>query len=233
MLAAKHLLPISLFVLALAVGCSREEPAAASAKPPATVSFTPAAAGTMGAVASANGDVAETNAVITLVDLAGLEPGLVARIGAQLRLDLFVDVADVTGGSVATTEPAALLACRATPRPVFCRVVFWRGASDLYEGLRLLPDAKVVLVDVTPLLADGADTAKLEWRLIRQAARGSGLLLGLDYTPIPQCTLRRINSLKELDALSRNFSPPAHGKFQELIQFEGATLVDPMGGVVE
>ncbi len=216
--------------LALAAGCSREEPAAAQAKPPETVSLAPAASG---AVATAVGNVAETNAAITLVDLAGLEPGLVARICAQLRLDLFVHVADVNGGSVAKTEPAALLGCRSTPRPVFCRVVFWRGESDLYEGLRLLPDAKVVLVDVTPLLADGADNAKLEWRLIRQAARGTGLLLGLEYVAGPPCTLKRIRSLKELDALSRNFSPPAQGKFRQLIQLAGAHLIDFSDAVEE
>jgi hypothetical protein len=42
----------------------------------------------------------------------------------------------------------------------------------------------------------------------------------------PPCALKRIGSLKELDALSSNFSPPAQGKFRQLIQLEGVEILD-------
>ena len=169
--------------------------------------------------------VAAPQPVILLVAATPLDAAAVEGIRASMQTDLSVVVGH-SAVAASATDAEALKAAAGTPAPVFCRVIFWRGESSLVGGFQLLPDAKAVLVDVTPLLADKPDAKKLENRLERQAMRGMGLLLGLEYVNGPPCALRRINSLKELDSLSRNFSPPAQGRFRQLIQMEGARLLD-------
>jgi hypothetical protein len=164
-------------------------------------------------------------AAITLVNGAGVDSAMLERIRAYMQADLHVVVGHVSTVTAASV-PAALKSATTTHAPQFCRVIFWRGESEIKNGFQLMPDARVVLVDTTPLLADHPDGKKLEGRLERQAMRGTGLLLGLEYVAGPPCTLKRIGNLKELDALSSNFSPPAQGKFRQLIQLEGVEILD-------
>ena len=160
--------------------------------------------------------------VIQLVNAAGIASGSVANVAATFQQDIHFAVAAADAAEIAVDSSAALAAGAAAPKPVAFRVVFWKGGSGLADSLCLLPDAKTVLVDVAPLFADDPDAERIERRLIRQAAKGCGLLAGLGYTPCPPCTLKRISSLNGLDSLSRNFSPPAQGKFDMLLRMEGA-----------
>lgn len=162
---------------------------------------------------------------ILLVAATPLDLGMLERVKATMQVYLRVVVAR-TNSAEATTVVEAQKAAGATSAPEFCRIVFWRGNSKLVDGFLLAPDSREVLVDVTPLQADKPSAELLERRLVRQAMRGTGLLLGLDYVAGPPCTLKRVKSLKELDALSANFSPPAQGKFENMIQLEGVELLE-------
>jgi hypothetical protein len=63
----------------------------------------------------------------------------------QLDLHVVVSHADM---AAANSAPAALKNAAVTQKPQFCRVIFWRGESELKTSFELLPDAHVVLVDV-------------------------------------------------------------------------------------
>lgn len=166
---------------------------------------------------------------IQLVNAAGIATEAVANVAATFQQDIHFAVAAADAAEIAGDASAALAAAPQA-KPVAFRVVFWKGGSALEDSLCLLPDARTALVDVTPLFADAPDAERLERRLIRQAAKGCGLLAGLGYTMGPPCTLKRVSSLKELDSLSRNFSPPAQGKFDMLLRLEGAQpLMDDPG----
>lgn len=159
---------------------------------------------------------------IQLVNSAGIAQETVAKVAETFQQDIHFPVASIASAEISQNVPSALAAATAAPQPSAFKVVFWKGESDLKESLVLLPDAKVVLIDIAPLFSDNPDSERIERRLIRQAAKGCGLLAGLGYTPGPPCTLKRISSLKGLDSLSRNFSPPAQGKFDMLLRMEGA-----------
>lgn len=162
---------------------------------------------------------------ILLVAAAAIDSATLEGVRATMQTELHVAVSG-TSLAAAKSMADALQATTAAPAPKFCRVIFWQGHSALADSFLLLPDAKAVLVDITPLLADKPDAKRLGERLERQAMRGTGLLLGLEYVKGPPCTLKRVRSLQELDSLSRNFSPPAQGRFRTLILLEGGVLLD-------
>ncbi|NLF59347.1 MAG: hypothetical protein GX580_17100 [Candidatus Hydrogenedens sp.] len=170
-----------------------------------------------------------TNAAVALVNQAGVDAALLARVAKQMEADLNVGVC-VFSLEACDNGLTAMRRSRATPRPVFCRVVFWKGdGGDFRESLQLSPDAKVALVDVSALLGDAPDGDRLAGRLQRQAVRGVGLLLGMSYVRGPPCILQRAATVGQLDKLSRNFSPPASGEFMLKIQLEGVNFLSGYG----
>ncbi|MDD4737229.1 MAG: hypothetical protein PHP44_14125 [Kiritimatiellae bacterium] len=75
--------------------------------------------------------------------------------------------------------------------------------SDLHQSINT--NRMTALINVKPLLSD--DTQKTTWRLQRMIMRSVAFLLGMEPSGVPHCVTGPVESVEELDAISRNYFP--------------------------
>ena len=91
-----------------------------------------------------------------------------------------------------------------------------------------IPENKVVAINVTMLGDDDADAEKVELRVKKEALRGLGMLMGLQFCPNPRCCMSPYNDLSGLDKLGGNYCPPCLGRVMQKAKEDGAELITPM-----
>ena len=92
-------------------------------------------------------------------------------------------------------------------------VMVW-PEDDIPEQGVVLPEDRVVVVNMRSIKANAADETQYHWRAERLVMRGIALIAGLDSCPDPHCVFGFYDSRIELDSLGRNFCPPCLQKVQ-------------------
>lgn len=99
------------------------------------------------------------------------------------------------------------------------------GLSAETEHLKVYSEDGVALVNTTPLSIE--DPNVFARRVERQVMRAAAFSFGLPPTPDPFCVTRNYNSLKDLDRMGRNYSPPWQGRYAEEAAKRGLRPVVP------
>lgn len=78
---------------------------------------------------------------------------------------------------------------------------------DKCPSLITIPEMRCALVNVSPLVVDNPDKAKLEKRVAKEITRATAFVLGLGYGNTPGGVLDPIKSVRELDAIFVDMLP--------------------------
>ena len=91
--------------------------------------------------------------------------------------------------------------------------------------LLVAPESRWAMVNVAALTADNASEATVATRVTRECSRAFALLLGAGNSSVPAgCTLRPVNSLRDLDALTADcFGPEPIDRIAEHLETLGVT----------
>ena len=92
-------------------------------------------------------------------------------------------------------------------------------------ALLVAPESRWAMVNVAPLMADKAPEAMVATRVMRECSRAFAQLLGSGNSSVPAgCTLRPVNSLRDLDALTADcFGPEPIDRIVEHMETLGIT----------
>lgn len=170
---------------------------------------------------------ASTNAdgMIGLVDAGAMDKDLLERVCgyAQQETRLVVQAREIEARPFATLEAAtgAIKDMRKENETMIIGLVSCE--ADLhahYETNHL-----AATINVTALKTDNRETYAR--RVERQVMRAIAFLAGLEPSPDPLCVTRHYTTLKDLDSMGRNYSPPWLFKLQELSREKGLEPVQP------
>jgi len=163
---------------------------------------------------------------ITLVNAAAVDAPLLERIRAFAQNELHVPVRAVENPKLAGKPDFQALqkAARRVKTNADVSLIVLAGFNGEPRHLTVYSADGIALINAQALYTADAET--FARRIERQVMRAAAFSFGLTPTPDPFCVTHDYNSLAELDAMGRNFSPPWQGRFAEEAAKRGLVPVE-------
>jgi len=102
--------------------------------------------------------------------------------------------------------------------------VLWKPSSDIATHGAFLPEQRVAIVNMAPMLTPDASPEKILARVYRQSIRAVSFLMGAVNSPDPYSAITAYTTLEEFDAMGTNLDPPSLIKVQQNAQSMGIPL---------
>lgn len=166
---------------------------------------------------------------ITLVNAAAVDAALLERVRAFAEQQLHVPVRAVEKPRLAEKKNFQTLEKSAgrVKTDADVTLIVLAGINDDERHLVVNAETGVALINAQILTIDDAEL--FARRIERQVMRAAAFSFGLPPTPDPFCVTRDYRSLKDLDTMGRNFSPPWMGRFADEAAKRGLVAL-PAGG---
>ena len=155
-----------------------------------------------------------------------VDQALMDRAVRWTRDNLAVDVpvrVTTAPETITLNSAATALSEQVGERDAGLVALVWTDEPEPVHGF-MWPDARVVIVNVRVLMADGADEETIARRIERQVIRGVAMLYGLEASPNPLSAMWNYTTLEQLDAIGRNLDPPWLRKLQQQAEAWGVAI---------
>lgn len=163
---------------------------------------------------------------ITLVNAAAVDAPLLERVRAFAERELQIPVRAVENPKLAGKADFKALekAARRVKTDADVSLIILAGFNGEPRHLAVYSADGIALINAQALYT--AEEEVFARRIERQVMRAAAFSFGLTPTPDPFCVTHDYNSLEELDAMGRNFSPPWQGRFAEEAEKRGLVPAD-------
>lgn len=163
---------------------------------------------------------------ITIVNAAAVDAPLLERVRAFAERELQVPVRAAEKPKLAGKKNFQSLekAARRVKTDSDVVLIVLAGFSGEPKHLAVYSSSGITIINAQPLYTNDAEL--FARRIERQVMRSAAFSFGLSPTPDPFCVTRDYDSLEDLDAMGRNFSPPWQGRFAEEVEKRGLIPTD-------
>lgn len=150
---------------------------------------------------------------ITIVNAAAVDAPLLERLRSFAEKELHVPVRALEKPKLAGQKSFQALEkkARRVKTDADVTLIVLSGFNTESKHLMVYPKEGIALVNAQPLYTN--DVEKFSRRMERQVMRAAAFAFGMEPVPDPFGVTRDYRSLKDLDSMGRNFSPPWQGRF--------------------